>query len=87
MKEENAKLMQARESDEQEHKKEIASSEKYSQQLEQRLKDLTAVVKTKNSELKQFQTTLEGIEGLQKKAKQEIEKTKRERDEFKKQRD
>ena len=70
-----------------EHKKDTATNDKYCAQLEGRLKDLNQVVKQRNAEIKQYQSTLEGIEKLQTKARSEIEKVKRERDELRGQRD
>ncbi len=53
--------------------------------LEQRLKDLNDVMQNKNVDLKQYQSTIEAIEILQKKAKQDYDKIKKDRDDIKKQ--
>ena len=68
-------------------KKDLANSEKEKKSVESRIKDLNEVIQRKNTDLKQYQQTIEAIEGLQKKAKTENDKTKREKEEFKKQRD
>ena len=62
----------------------MQASDKIIKQLEQRLKDLNTSLKAKNSETKAYEDTLVNIENLQKKAKVEGDKIKRERDEFKK---
>ena len=45
-----------------EHRQQLQNNDKYCSQLESRLKDLNNVIKTKNSELKNYQMTLENIE-------------------------